>query len=87
MSKEAIVEKIISDAHLRAESIIGEANAKADEVISAAAEECKAYLYNSTYFQLIQANFIDNSFVKLSCGKVDEIVHMLFFLNLLFLVK
>lgn len=46
MSKEAIVEKIISDAHLKAESIIGEANAKADEVISAAAEECKAYLYN-----------------------------------------
>lgn len=46
MSKEAIVEKIISDAHLRAESIIGEANAKADEVISVAAEECKAYLYN-----------------------------------------
>lgn len=46
MSKEAIVEKIISDAHLRAESIIGEANDKADEVISVAAEECKAYLYN-----------------------------------------
>lgn len=46
MSKEAIVDKIISDAHLRAESIIGEANAKADEVISVAAEECKAYLYN-----------------------------------------
>lgn len=46
MSKEAIVEKIISDAHLRADAIIGEANAKADEVISAAAEECKAYLYN-----------------------------------------
>lgn len=46
MSKEAIVEKIISDAHLRAESIIGEAKAKADEVISVAAEECKAYLYN-----------------------------------------
>ena len=46
MSKEAIVEKIISDAHLRAESIIGEANAKADEVISVAAEECKAYLDN-----------------------------------------
>ena len=45
MSKEAIVEKIISDAHLRADAIIGEANAKADEVISAAAEECKAYLY------------------------------------------
>lgn len=46
MSKEAIVEKIISDAHLKAESIIGEANAKAGEVISVAAEECKAYLYN-----------------------------------------
>lgn len=46
MSKEAIVEKIISDAHLRADAIIGEANAKADEVISAVAEECKAYLYN-----------------------------------------
>lgn len=46
MSKEAIVEKIISDAHLKAEAIIGEANAKADEVISAAAEECKEYLYN-----------------------------------------
>ena len=47
MSKEAIVEKIISDAHLRAESIIGEANAKADEVISVAAEECKEYLYST----------------------------------------
>lgn len=46
MSKEAIVEKIISDAHLKADSIVGEANAKADEVISVAAEECKAYLYN-----------------------------------------
>lgn len=46
MSKEAIVEKIISDAHLKADSIVGEANAKADEIISVAAEECKAYLYN-----------------------------------------
>ena len=35
---------------------------------------CKAYLYNSTSFRQIQANFIDNSFGKLSCGKVDGIV-------------
>ena len=81
MSKEAIVEKIISDAHLRAESIIGEANAKADEVISVAAEECKAYLYNNTSFRQIQVNFIDNSFGKLSCGKVEGIVHMFSFLS------
>lgn len=46
MSKEAIVEKIISDANLRADSIVGEANAKVDEIISAAAAECKAYLYS-----------------------------------------
>nr|DAG52290.1 MAG TPA: hypothetical protein [Caudoviricetes sp.] len=32
---------------------------------------CKAYLYNSTSFRLIQADFIDNSFGKLSCSKVD----------------
>lgn len=46
MSKEAIVEKIISDAHLKADSIVAEANAKADEIISAAAEECKGYMYS-----------------------------------------
>ena len=46
MSKEAIVEKIISDAHLKADSIVAEANAKADEIISAAAEECKEYMYS-----------------------------------------
>ena len=46
MSKEAIVEKIISDAHLKADSIVAEANAKADEIISAAAEECKEDMYS-----------------------------------------
>ena len=46
MSKEAIVEKIISDAHLKADSIVAEANAKADEIISAAAEVCKEYMYS-----------------------------------------
>ena len=47
MSKEAIVEKIISDAHLKADSIVAEANAKADEIIAKAAEECKEYLYST----------------------------------------
>ena len=46
MSKEAIVEKMIADAHLKADSIVAEANAKADEIISAAAEECKEYMYS-----------------------------------------
>lgn len=45
MSKEAIVEKIISDANLKADSLVAEANAKADEIISAAAEECKGYMH------------------------------------------
>lgn len=47
MGKEAIIEKILSDARLRADAAIGEANAKADEILSAAAEQCKAYYSNS----------------------------------------
>ncbi len=46
MSKEAIVEKIISDANLKADSVLAAANAKADEIIAAAAEECKRYMYS-----------------------------------------
>lgn len=47
MSKEAIIDKILSDANLKADAVIGEANAKADEIISHAAEQCKSYLYQS----------------------------------------
>jgi len=44
MSKEAIIDKILSDANLKADAIIGEANEKADEIISIAAAQCKEYL-------------------------------------------
>lgn len=47
MSKEAIIDKILSDANLKADAVIGDANAKADEIISLAAEQCKSYLYQS----------------------------------------
>lgn len=47
MSKEAIIDKILSDANLKADAIIGEANGKADEIISLAAKQCKDYLYQS----------------------------------------
>ena len=47
MSKEAIIDKILSDANLKGDAIIGEANGKADEIISLAAKQCKDYLYQS----------------------------------------
>lgn len=47
MSKEAIIDKILSDANLKGDAIIGEANEKADEIISLAVKQCKDYLYQS----------------------------------------
>lgn len=47
MSKEAIIDKILSDANLKGDAIIGEANEKANEIISLAANQCKDYLYQS----------------------------------------
>lgn len=47
MSKEAIIDKILSDANLKGDAIIGEANEKAGEIISLAAKQCKDYLYQS----------------------------------------
>ena len=47
MSKEAIIDKILSDARLKADAIIGEAKNKADEIIADTAEACKGYIYNS----------------------------------------
>ena len=44
MSKEAIIDKILSDARLKADAIIGEANNKADEIIADTAEACKGYI-------------------------------------------
>lgn len=44
MSKDAIIEKIISDAERKANAILSEAQNKADEIIAAASQECKAYL-------------------------------------------
>lgn len=45
MSKEAIVDKIISDAEIRANSFIEEQTKKADEILAEAAEQCKNYFY------------------------------------------
>ncbi len=47
MSKEAIIDKILSDARLKADAIIGEARNKADEIIAETAEACKGYIFNS----------------------------------------
>lgn len=47
MSKEAIIDKILSDANLKGDAIIGEANEKANKIISLAANQCKDYLYQS----------------------------------------
>lgn len=44
MSKEAIIEKIISEAEAQAKATVSEAEKKADEIISLAAEQCKSYL-------------------------------------------
>ncbi len=45
MSKEAIIQKIISDAEIRANSFIEEQKDKADDIIAEAAEQCKTYYY------------------------------------------
>lgn len=47
MSKEAIVDKIISDADIKAKSFVDEQSAKADEILAEAAEQCRSYLYES----------------------------------------
>ncbi|MEG1662797.1 MAG: V-type ATP synthase subunit E family protein [Clostridia bacterium] len=47
MSKEAIIDKILTDAEARANAMVTEAELRADEIISAAAEQCKTYLYES----------------------------------------
>lgn len=44
MSKEAIIDKILSDARLKADAIIGDAKNKADEIIMDATEACKGYI-------------------------------------------
>ena len=45
MSKESIVEKIMSDAKARAKSFVKEQSEKADEILASAAQECKSYIY------------------------------------------
>lgn len=47
MSKEAIIDKILSDASSRAEAMVGEAYAKADAILAQTAEQCKTYLAQS----------------------------------------
>lgn len=46
MSKESIVEKIISDAKARANSFVREQHEKAKEILADAAHECKSYIYS-----------------------------------------
>jgi Archaeal/vacuolar-type H+-ATPase subunit E len=47
MSKEAIIEKILSDADKKAESFLNVAKETADDILSQAAEQCKAYYSSS----------------------------------------
>lgn len=49
MSKEAIVEKIISDGQKKVDAILKEAREKADEILAEAAGECKSYYDQSVY--------------------------------------
>ena len=49
MSKEAIVEKIISDGQKKSDAILQEAREKADEILAEAAGECKTYYDQSVY--------------------------------------
>ncbi len=49
MSKEAIIEKIISDGQKKADAILLEARGKADEILANAAGECKTYYDQSVY--------------------------------------
>lgn len=48
MSKQGIIDKIISDATIKSQSIVADAKEKADEIIAKTAEECKGYINNST---------------------------------------
>lgn len=48
MSKEAIIEKIMSDADVQARTAVEEAEKRADEILAVAAEQCKSYLAKST---------------------------------------
>lgn len=45
MSKESIVEKILSDAKTRAKSFVRDQSEKAQEILAEAAQECKSYIY------------------------------------------
>ena len=47
MGKEAILDKIQSDAQIHAKAIVEEANNKANEILAVVAEGCKAYLANT----------------------------------------
>lgn len=49
MSKEAIIEKIISDGQKKSDAILQEAKDKANEILAEAAGECKAYYDQSVY--------------------------------------
>lgn len=49
MSKEAIIEKILSDAEKRAEASLNEAKDKADSILADAAAQCKAHCEQSNY--------------------------------------
>lgn len=49
MSKEAIIEKIISDGQKKSDAILAEASEKAEEILAVAAEECKGYYDNAVY--------------------------------------
>lgn len=51
MSKQAIIEKIISDAEIIANGIIEEANLKVDEIMSSAAADCYRYVYDAKHEQ------------------------------------
>lgn len=47
MGKDAIIDKIMCDAKLRADAMVGEAKAKADSILAQTAEQCKQYLAKS----------------------------------------
>ncbi len=47
MSKQAIIDKIVDDAKLKADSFLEEQNREAERLISEAAEQCKDILYRS----------------------------------------
>lgn len=47
MSKEAIIEKILSDADVQARTAVEEAEKRADEILALAAQQCKDYIAKS----------------------------------------